>query len=155
MHAVRSDPPTPRARSAACAAQRREQKWAACAKERKIRQRERPKQYDEEYRLLEQQGLSPPLAPSNLSSEEEEESDRGGATPERWHPPPPSPRAAEAAAELVSALGAQVSTVGSSVEAPAGAAEAPAVATEAPPTLKEEEAGFLQLEVSRTSPLRP
>jgi hypothetical protein len=56
---------------------------------------ERLEQYDEEYRLREQQGLSPPLAPANSSSSlEEEESDGGRATPERWNPPPLSPRAA-------------------------------------------------------------
>jgi hypothetical protein len=43
------------------------------AKERKLRRREHLEQYDEKFRLREQQGLSPPLAPANSSSEEEEE----------------------------------------------------------------------------------
>jgi hypothetical protein len=42
-----------------------------------IKRRERLEQYNEEYRLREQQGLSPPLASANLSSNEEEESDGG------------------------------------------------------------------------------
>jgi hypothetical protein len=44
---------------------------------------------------------------------------------------------------------------GSSVEVPAGAAEALAVTTDVPPALEEEEAGFLQLEVSNISPCAP
>jgi hypothetical protein len=94
VHVVRSDPPTPRARVAARAAQRREQEWTACAKEKKLRWRERLEQYDEEYRLREQQGLSPPLAPANSSSEEEEEeeeeeeSDGGGPPPRGGIPRP-------------------------------------------------------------------
>jgi hypothetical protein len=72
MHAVWLDPPTPRARPAACAAQRREQERAACAQERRFRRRECLEKYDEEYRLRKQQGLSPPLAPANSSSKEEE-----------------------------------------------------------------------------------
>jgi hypothetical protein len=42
------------------AAQRQEQERAARKKERRIRQRERWEQRDEEYRLRKQQGLSPP-----------------------------------------------------------------------------------------------
>jgi hypothetical protein len=68
------------------------------AKERRLRRRERLEQYDEKYRLREQQGLSPPLAPANSSSEEEEgeeeeESDggvllpRGGIPHPRHHGP--------------------------------------------------------------------
>jgi hypothetical protein len=48
-----SDPPTPRARAVARAAQQREQERAACRKERSIRQRERREQKSEEYRLRE------------------------------------------------------------------------------------------------------
>jgi hypothetical protein len=90
VDASRSDLPTPRARAAARAVQRREQEWAARMKEKRIRCRE---QQDEEYRLREQQGLSPPATPENSSEEEEEEeeSDGGRAPPER-SPPPPSPR---------------------------------------------------------------
>jgi hypothetical protein len=47
-------------RARACAAQRREQERAA-RKERGIRRRERREQRGEEFRLLEQQGLSPPV----------------------------------------------------------------------------------------------
>jgi hypothetical protein len=64
----------------------------AHAKERRLRRRECLEQYDEEYRLHKQQGLSPPLALANSSSEEkeEEESDGGRASPERCNLPPPS-----------------------------------------------------------------
>jgi hypothetical protein len=78
-------------------------------------------QYNEEYWLCEQQGLSPPPALANSSSDEEEQSDGGRATPDRWNPPPPSPRAKEAVMELVPAAGAEVPAVGPSVEAPVGA----------------------------------
>jgi hypothetical protein len=143
VHAVRSDPPTPRAWSAARAALRWEQERATRTKEKKLRRRERLEQYEEEYRLREQQGLSPPLAPANSSSEEEEleESDGGRATPERWNPPPLSPRAEEVAVELVPAAGVEASAVGSSVEAPADAAVAPAGATEVPPSPRERGSG--------------
>jgi hypothetical protein len=49
-------------------------------KERRIQRRERPEQENEEYRLREQQGLSPSVTPENSSSSEEEgeESDGGG-----------------------------------------------------------------------------
>jgi hypothetical protein len=60
VDAARSEPPTPRALAAARAAQRREQEWAARAKERRIRRRERWEQQSEECRLREQQGLPPP-----------------------------------------------------------------------------------------------
>jgi hypothetical protein len=43
----------------------------ARAREQKIRRRERLEQYNEEYRLREQQGLSPPLVPADSSSDEE------------------------------------------------------------------------------------
>jgi hypothetical protein len=89
VDASRSDPPTPGARAAGRAAQRRERERAARAKEQKIRRRERLEQYNEEYQLREQQGLSPPLAPVVSSSEEEEEeSDGGRVAPKWWNPPP-------------------------------------------------------------------
>jgi hypothetical protein len=75
VNAARLDPPTPRARAAGRAAQRREQERAARTKEKRLRRQERLEQYNEEYRLCEQQGLSPPLALANSSSDEEEESD--------------------------------------------------------------------------------
>jgi hypothetical protein len=50
VNAARSDPPTPRARAAGHAAQQREQEWAARAKEKRIRRRERLEQHNEEYR---------------------------------------------------------------------------------------------------------
>jgi hypothetical protein len=59
----------------AWAAGRATQQRAALAKERKIRQRERLEQHNEEYRMREQQGLSPPSVLVNSSSDEEEESD--------------------------------------------------------------------------------
>jgi hypothetical protein len=73
--AVNPRPESERAR----AAQRREQERAARKKERRTRQWERREQRVEEFRLREQQGLSPPATSEYLSSgeEEEEESDRG------------------------------------------------------------------------------
>jgi hypothetical protein len=65
----------PRAWAAGRATQQREQEPAALAKERKIRQRERLEQHNEEYRMREKQGLSPPSVLVNSSSDEEEESD--------------------------------------------------------------------------------
>jgi hypothetical protein len=56
--------------------------------------------------------------------------------------------------ELVPMAGAEAPAAGSLVEVPAGTAEAPEGATEVPPALEEEEAGFLQLEVSSISPAR-
>jgi hypothetical protein len=50
---TRSDPPTPRAQAAGRAAQWRERERAACAKEKRLRRRERLEQYNEEYRLHE------------------------------------------------------------------------------------------------------
>jgi hypothetical protein len=44
VDAARLDLLTPRARAAARAAQRREQEWATCVKERRIRRRERREQ---------------------------------------------------------------------------------------------------------------
>jgi hypothetical protein len=88
--ASRSDMPMSRARAVARAAQRREQERAAHRKERRIRRRERQEQHSEEYRLREQQGLSPPTTPENSSSssEEEEESD-GGRDPREVESPTP------------------------------------------------------------------
>jgi hypothetical protein len=60
VNTARSDPPTPRARARAHAAQRREQEWAAHKKERRIWRRERRERRSEEFRLREQQGLSSP-----------------------------------------------------------------------------------------------
>jgi hypothetical protein len=114
----------------------------------KFRRRERLEQYNEEYRLHEQWGLSPLLVPGNSSSEEEE-SDGGQAASNRWNPPPPSPRVEEVAVELVPMAGAEALATGSLVEAPACATEVP------PQAFEEEEAGFLQLEVSSISPRAP
>jgi hypothetical protein len=60
-------------------AQRRLQERAARKKERRIWQREHQEQRDEEYRLREQQGLSPPATSEYSSSGEDEESDGGPA----------------------------------------------------------------------------
>jgi hypothetical protein len=103
------------------------------AREQKIGQRERLEQYSEEYRLHDQQGLSPPLVSAYLSSDEEERSDGGRATPDRCNSPPLSPRAEEAVVELVPAAGVEAPAAGPSVEASAGAAGAPAGVTEVPP----------------------
>jgi hypothetical protein len=65
---------------------------SARRKEKTIRRWEHREQESEEYRLREQQGLSPPVTPENSSSsEEEEESDEGRAPSEKWIPLPPSP----------------------------------------------------------------
>jgi hypothetical protein len=134
VHATWSDPLTPRARSAARAAQWREQERAAHAKERRLWRQERREQYSEEYWLREQQGLSPPGTPEGSSLEEEEEERNGGrAPPERWNPPPPSPEAAEAAAESAPVAGADAPATRFSVEEPASAVDAPAGATATPP----------------------
>jgi hypothetical protein len=65
-------------------------------KERGIRRRERWEQRDEEFRLREQQGLSPPVTSEYLSSEEEEEEESdGGQAPLRGgnlRPPHREPR---------------------------------------------------------------
>jgi hypothetical protein len=60
-------------------------------RKRSIQRWERREQQSEEYRLGEQQGLSPPATPENSSEEEEEEEegDGGQAPPERWNPAPP------------------------------------------------------------------
>jgi hypothetical protein len=62
--------------------QRREQERVARKKERRIRWWEHWEQRDEEYRLHEQQGLSPPVA-SEYSSSSEEEGVMGGGLPPR------------------------------------------------------------------------
>jgi hypothetical protein len=170
VDAARSDMPTPRSRARTCAAQWREQEWAARKKERRIRRRERREQRDEEYLLREQQGLSP-LAASQYSSEEEEEeeSDGGGGLPPRGGIlRPPSPRAAEAVEEQALGTGAEAPAAGRSAEGMARATEAPARAAEvsgsaavattaptiAPAALEEEEVGLLHLEVSSRSSRR-
>jgi hypothetical protein len=142
VNATRSDSSTPRARAAGHVAQQREQERAARAWERKIRRRERLEQHNEEYRLREQQGLSPPPVLVNSSSDEEE-SDGERTTSDRWEPVPPSPRAEGEAVELVPEAGAEPPATGLSVEMPAGTTEAPSGTVEVPPALKEEEAGIL------------
>jgi hypothetical protein len=72
VDAIQSDPPTPRARARARAAQRREQERAVRKKEKRIRWRERREQRNEEFRLREQQRLSPPATSEDSSSGEEE-----------------------------------------------------------------------------------
>jgi hypothetical protein len=115
------------------AAQRREQERAARKKERRIRRREHREQRDEEFWLLEQQGLSTPVTSVYLSSGEgeEEESDGGPAPFERWEPVLPSPRAAEAAEEQAPGAGAEVPTTRRSTEGAVRATEAQARTVEA------------------------
>jgi hypothetical protein len=98
VHVAQSDSPTPRSQAAGRAAQQQERDRATLAKERRIRQEERLDQYNEEYWLREQQGLSPLPALANSSSHEEE-SDGGRSTSDRWEPAPPSPRVEGAAVE--------------------------------------------------------
>jgi hypothetical protein len=126
--------------------QRREQERAACAKEKKLRRRECLEQYNEEYQLPEQQGLSLSLVLANSSSDEEEESDRERTTFDRWEPAPPSPWAAEAAVELVLGAGAEPPATGLSEEAPAGTTEALASAAEVlPQPSRKRKRGFSNL----------
>jgi hypothetical protein len=95
VDAARSDPPTPRARAAARAAQRWKQERAACAKERGIGRRERREQQSEESQLREQQGLPPRRRWRTHRRRRRRRRRRvtGGAPPERCNPLPPSPRA--------------------------------------------------------------
>jgi hypothetical protein len=113
------------------AAQRREQERAAHKKERSIWRRERREQWDKEYQLREQQGLSRPAASEySPSSEEEEESDGGRAPPERWDPAPTSPRAAEAVEEQAPGASVEAPAAGQSVEGTTHSTEALARAAE-------------------------
>jgi hypothetical protein len=134
VNAARSDPPTPWARATGRTAQQWEQERAAHAKERKIRRRERLEQHNEEYRLREQQGLSPLPVLVNSSSDEEEESDGEWTTSYRWEPMPLSPRVEGAAVELIPKADVEPPVTRLSVEVPTGTAEAPAGAAEVPPT---------------------
>jgi hypothetical protein len=61
---------------------------AALAKEKKIRRHEQLDRYNEENRLRDHQGLSPPAALANSSSDDEEESDGERTTSDRWNPRP-------------------------------------------------------------------
>jgi hypothetical protein len=88
MDTARSDLWTPRARAAARATQQRKQEKAAHRKERRIRWRECRDQESEEFRLREQQGLSPPVTPKNSSSEEEKEESDEGCPPRGGIPHP-------------------------------------------------------------------
>jgi hypothetical protein len=133
VSAARSDPPKPQARAAGRATRRRGQERAARAKEKKLRRQERLEQYNKEYRLREQQGLSPPPALAISSSNEEEKSDGEQTTSDRWKPVPPSPRAEGATEELVPGAGADPPAARILEEAPAGATEALACAEEVPP----------------------
>jgi hypothetical protein len=129
VSAAKSDPPTPRSRALARAAQQRERERVARRRESGARHRERREQRSEEFRLREQQGLSSPgteeYSSSHEEEEEEEEEVREQVLPDRWEPAPPSPE---------SVLVAGVPSPGAGAEAPAtrqSATEA-ARATEAP-----------------------
>jgi hypothetical protein len=58
VSAAKSEPPTPRSRAVARAAQEREQARVARKRERATQHRERRERRSEEYQLREQQGLS-------------------------------------------------------------------------------------------------
>jgi hypothetical protein len=154
VHTARSNPSRPLSQAAGRAAQQWERHRAAHTKERRIRRQERLDQYNEEYRLCEQQGLSPPPALVNLSSDVKE-SDGEQTTSDRWEPAPPSPRADVAAMESTVEVGAEPPVTGSSVEVSAGTAEAPVGAVDVPPAHEEDEAGVLQLEVNSASSCMP
>jgi hypothetical protein len=110
VNAARSDPPTPRSRALAHAAQRREQERVDRRRERNAQRRERREQRSEEFRLREQQGLSSPGTEEYSSSyeeeEEEEEEGRGQVLPDRWEPATPSPEPTPVAREPSPGAGA-------------------------------------------------
>jgi hypothetical protein len=136
----------PRSLAAGRASQQREREQAALVKERKIRWWELLEQYNEEYQLRKQQGLSPsPALANSLSNDMESDEER--TTSDRWEPASPSPRAEGVAVGSTPEAGTEPPTARSLVEVPAGTAEAPVGAVEGPPTLKEEEVGLLQFEV--------
>jgi hypothetical protein len=148
VDAARSDPPTPRARAAARAGQRREQERAACAKERRIRRRECREQQGEEYRLREHQALSPRRCRRTHRRRHRRRATRGGggSPPERWNPPPPWPQAAEAAVE-------QAPATRPSVEEPASATAASAGTTAAlPEPSRKRKRGFSNLRSAALPP---
>jgi hypothetical protein len=60
MSAAKSEPPTPRSRTLARAAQQGERERVARRRERATRHRVRRERRNEEFRLREQQGLSSP-----------------------------------------------------------------------------------------------
>jgi hypothetical protein len=99
-------------------------------KEQRIRWRERREQRDEEHRLCEQQGLSPP-ATSEYSSSGEGEEEESDGPPERWEPAPPSPRAAEPAEERAPRAGTGAPATRQSTEGTAPVVVAPARVAEA------------------------
>jgi hypothetical protein len=112
--------------------QQRERERAALTKEKKIWRKERLDRYNEEYRLREQQGLSPLTVLANSLSDEEEESDGEQITSDRWEPVPPSPRAEGMPVELAPEAGTEPPATGLSVEVPVGTVEVPAGAVGAP-----------------------
>jgi hypothetical protein len=77
VSAAKSEPPTPRSRALARAAQQREREQAAHKKQRATRHWKRHERRSEEYRLREQQGLSLPGTEEYSSSDEEEEEEEG------------------------------------------------------------------------------
>jgi hypothetical protein len=120
-----SDPPTPRSQAANRTTQQRDQDLAARAKERKIRKQEHLDRHNEDYRLHEQQDLSPPPGLVNSSSDEEE-SEGERTTSDRWEAmAPPSPGVEGVIAELTLEAGAEPPVIGSLSEALAGIGEAP------------------------------
>jgi hypothetical protein len=121
VQAVRSDPPTPRARAAARAAQRLEHERVARAKERRISWREHREQHSEEYQLREQQDSPLRRRRCGHHRTRRRRGAAGGVPLERWIPPAPSPRATEAAVELAPVVGAEASATGLFVEEPASA----------------------------------
>jgi hypothetical protein len=95
---------------------------------------ERLEQHNEEYRLREQQGVSPLPALVNLLSDEEEESDGGTDHLQRVGTRAPIATGRGGSLELVPEAGAEPPVVGLLKEVPAGAPEAPAGAAEVPPS---------------------
>jgi hypothetical protein len=117
--------------SHAHAAQRREQERAAQKKERGIRHRVRREQRDEEFRLREQQGLSPPVTSEySLSEEEEEEESDGGQAPLRGGSPRPLTESRGGGGGTSAGAGAGAPAAERFTEEAAHAVEVPARAAE-------------------------
>jgi hypothetical protein len=155
VNAARSDLPMPRARAADRAAQQREQERVVSAKEMKLRRWERQEQHNEEYRLREQQGLSPSPALANSSSDEEE-SDGERTTSHRWEPAPPI-ATGRGSGHGIGPQGGHRTAHRRAIRAGASRCHGGAGGRSGgtTPALKEEEAGILQFVVSSASPRAP
>jgi hypothetical protein len=100
VDASRSDPPTPRARAVARAAQRREQERAAAGRRRGSDSGSAGSSETRSTDCASSRDYLPrPLQRIRRQRRRRKKRATGGSPPERWNPLPPSPRAAEAAEE--------------------------------------------------------